>query len=87
METIASLVVGKPLNILIVAALFFVAYVAQRRTGSGSDGYPRSFLMAATVWAVYAAWEWSVVTLTPEANIRADLMVIWPHRESWSGRS
>jgi hypothetical protein len=78
METIASLVVGEPLNILAIVAVFFAAYIAQRRTGFGSDRHPRSFLMAAAAWVVYAAWEWLVVTRTPEANIRVDLMLIWP---------
>lgn len=26
----------------------------------------------------YAAWEWLVQIQTPEANIRADLLLIWP---------
>jgi hypothetical protein len=30
------------------------------------------------VWALSAAWERLVVTRTPDANIRADLLVIWP---------
>jgi hypothetical protein len=32
----------------------------------------------AVAWAVYAAWEWLVLVRTPDANIRIDLMVIWP---------
>ena len=34
--------------------------------------------MAATAWVIYAAWEWLVVTFSPEANIRVDLMLICP---------
>ena len=34
--------------------------------------------MAAGAWALYAAWEWLVQVRTPEANIRVDLLVIWP---------
>jgi hypothetical protein len=29
-------------------------------------------------WALYAAWEWVVLTRTPEADIRVDLLLIWP---------
>jgi CDP-diglyceride synthetase len=28
--------------------------------------------------AVFAAWEWLVMTRTPDANIRVDLLLIWP---------
>jgi hypothetical protein len=34
--------------------------------------------VAAITWALYAAWEWLVQVRTPEANIRVDLLVIWP---------
>lgn len=33
---------------------------------------------AGMAWLVYAAWEWLVLVKTPEANIRVDLLVIWP---------
>lgn len=78
MEHLASLFVGKPLSILAVAAVVLAAYFAQRRTRFGSDRHPRSLLVVATAWAVYAGWEWLVLLRTPEANIRVDLMVIWP---------
>ncbi len=29
-------------------------------------------------WLAYDAWEWLVMTRTPEADIRVDLLVIWP---------
>lgn len=77
METLASLFVGKPLNILVVAVVFLAAWFVRHRSGSGSRR-PHSLLVVAVAWAVYAAWEWLVVTRTPEANIRVDLMVIWP---------
>jgi hypothetical protein len=35
-------------------------------------------LLAAGGWLLYAAWEWLVLTKTPEANIRVGLLVIWP---------
>jgi hypothetical protein len=34
--------------------------------------------VAAAAWGLYAAWEWIVQAWTPEANIRADLLAIWP---------
>jgi hypothetical protein len=78
MAYLASLLVGKPLLILAVAAVFIATYVIQRRLGFGSDRHPRSLLVVAAAWAVYASWEWLVLIRTPEANIRVDLMLIWP---------
>jgi hypothetical protein len=34
--------------------------------------------VAAVGWALYALWELLVHVRTPEANIRVDLLVIWP---------
>ena len=78
MEMLSSLLVGKPLNIVAVAFVFLVAFFLQRLSGMGSDRHPRALLVVAAAWVFYAAWEWLVVTHTPEANIRVDLLLIWP---------
>lgn len=78
MEQLASLVVHRPLNILIVAAVFFVGFLVVRYTPMGEGRNANLLLVPAVGWALYAAWEWLVMTRTPEANIRVDLMVIWP---------
>jgi hypothetical protein len=75
---LASLFVGKPLNILAVAVLFGGAHFVLRTTASGRFGRTRSLLVAAGMWALYAAWEWLVQVRTPQANIRVDLLLIWP---------
>jgi hypothetical protein len=77
-EYLASLFVGRPLTILAVAGVYLAAYIALRRIRLGSNCRPGSLLIVAAVWTVYAAWEWLVLVRTPEANIRVDLMVIWP---------
>jgi hypothetical protein len=35
-------------------------------------------LVPTAAWVLYAVWEWLVVWRTPEANIRVDLLLIWP---------
>ena len=75
---LASLLVGKPVNILIVSMAFFVAYLVSRLTAPANRRRVRSLFIASVIWGVYAAWEWLVQALTPEANIRVDLLVIWP---------
>jgi hypothetical protein len=77
MEIIASLFVGEPLPILAVAVVFLVAWLVQWNS-SFSPRRPLSLLIVSAAWAAYAVWEWLVITFTPEANIRADLLIIWP---------
>jgi hypothetical protein len=76
-ELLASLVVHKPLNIVIVAAVFGILY-AVRRITAGAECHTGLLLVAVVGWLLYAAWEWLVMTRTPEANIRVDLLLIWP---------
>jgi hypothetical protein len=78
MGLLASLFVGKPLNILALAVLFLAGYLTLRFTTFSTNRYPRSLLIVSIAWGLYAAWEWLVQIKTPEANIRVDLMVIWP---------
>jgi hypothetical protein len=78
MTLLASLLVGKPLNVLAVALLFFIGHLLLRLTALGQGRRARPLLVAAGIWALYAAWEWLVQVRTPEANIRVDLMLIWP---------
>jgi hypothetical protein len=77
-ELLAALFVGKPLSILAVAAFFLAGYLALRFAALGAGRHPRWLLAAAGAWGLYAAWEWLVLVRTPEANIRVDLLVIWP---------
>ena len=78
MNAIASLLVQRPLNILIVAAVFGIGYLVLRSSELGSGRHPAALLVPTICWALYAAWEALVVWRTPEANIRVDLMLIWP---------
>ena len=78
MEYLASLFVGKPLNLLVVTALFLAGYLVLRVRALGAGRRPRPLLVAAIAWALYAVWEWQVHIHTPDANIRVDLLVIWP---------
>jgi uncharacterized membrane protein len=78
MKLLASLFVGKPLNILLVAALFFAGYLVARQSSLTAGRRPHALLAAVAAWVVYAAWEWAIQIRTPEANIRADLLAIWP---------
>ena len=78
MESLASLCVHRPFHILIVAAVFAAGYLVLRFTALGEAKHASALLVPAIGWALYAAWEWLVMVNTPEANIRVDLLVIWP---------
>jgi hypothetical protein len=78
MELLASLLVGKPQNILVVAIVFLAGYIVLRFAALGIDHNPRPLLIVSIAWGLYAAWEWLVQIKTPEANIRVDLLVMWP---------
>lgn len=78
MDFMASLLVGKPLHILLVAAGLLSAYLGVRFHGRGRRTKLRPVLVNAIAWSAYAAWEWLVQIQTPEASIRVDLLLIWP---------
>ncbi|MFW2364923.1 MAG: hypothetical protein ACN4GW_00790 [Desulforhopalus sp.] len=78
MNFLSSLFVLKPLNIFIVAVFFLAGYLVLRFTALGAERKPRSLLIASCAWGLYAAYELLVLIRTPEANIRVDLLVIWP---------
>jgi uncharacterized membrane protein YjjP (DUF1212 family) len=78
MEFLASLFVGKPLNIAVVAIVLLAAYLARRfimTSGRARSGW---LLTAAVAWAIYAGWERLVLVQSPDANIRVDLLLIYP---------
>lgn len=77
-QMLTSLLVGKPANILIVSIAFLLAYLVPRFTTPAKQRRFRPFLVGSVAWGIYAAWEWLVQTKTPEADIRFDLLVIWP---------
>lgn len=78
MKVLASFFVGQPLHILIIALIFGVGFLVTRFTDLGSERHPLALLVVVVAWAVYAAWEWLVITRTPEADIRVDLLLVWP---------
>jgi hypothetical protein len=77
-QMLASLLVEKPANILIVSIAFFLAYLVPRFTAPAKQRRFKPFFVASIAWGIYAAWEWLVQAKTPEANIRFDLLLIWP---------
>lgn len=77
-EVLARVLIAHPLHIFEVAVLHFGVWAGITMTAM--RGSPKGNVMwaPALLWLVYAAWEWGVGAVTPEANIRVDLLLIWP---------
>ena len=78
MDTLSRFFVQQPLHILAVALVHFVLWAALRFGKIPVVRHPNALLLPALAWMAYAAWEWLVLVKTPEANIRVDLLIIWP---------
>ena len=78
MEHLGLLFAGKPFNSVAVAVVFVALCFAQRAKTGGEDFHFRWPLTAVVGWLLYGAWEWLILDRTPEANIRVDLLLIYP---------
>jgi hypothetical protein len=78
MEMLASLLVAKPINILLVSLILFSAHFLLPRADPHTRYWRHPLFFAGMGWAVYSAWEWWVLVESPEADIRIDLLLIWP---------
>jgi len=78
MTDLSAWIVHKPLNLLVVGVLFAGLYFVRRSTDTRKGRRPMLLLVPAVSWGVYAAWEWLVMTVSPEADIRVDLLLIVP---------
>ena len=70
--------VQQPRHILAMAGLYLLVWAALRWVPSWEVRQADALLAPAAGWLVYAAWEWLVLAKTPEADIRVDLLLIWP---------
>ena len=78
LESLASVLVGHPLRIVAVALLHFGLWAAIAATAMRGSPKGNVMWVPPLAWLAYAAWEWLVGTVTPEANIRVDLLIAWP---------
>ena len=77
-EFLAEIFVGQPLHIVAVSVIFLAAYLTLQIVARGENRPSPWLLWAAFAWSAYALCEWLVLVATPEANIRFDLLLIWP---------
>ncbi len=77
MDTLATWFVGQPLHILLVALPFAALAWWPRKPGAAVRSNT-AMAWAAGAWLAYAGWEALVQWRTPEADLRVDLLLIWP---------
>ena len=70
--------VHRPLLYMGFAGAFALLLLLTRLTAFGSGKSLRPLWIAAAAWALSGLWEYVVMTRTPEANIRVDLLVLLP---------
>jgi hypothetical protein len=76
MSELLNLFVHEPMRILALAALYLAIWGALRLSRLGRRADP--LLLPCAFCLAFAGWEWLVLIRTPEANIRVDLLLIWP---------
>ena len=75
MDDLSHLFVQKPLSALGVSLALYAAWLGLRFL---RNTRVKGLWVAALAWLAYAVWEWRVLVVTPEANIRVDLLIIFP---------
>lgn len=66
------------MHVLLVASVYLLLWLMFRYLRGNVIHHPNAILVPAAFALIYAGWEWLVTVKTPEANIRVDLMLIWP---------
>ncbi|KAB1857999.1 hypothetical protein F4W09_04480 [Acinetobacter tandoii] len=76
MNFLTNLLVAKPLFIFGIACVFFIGYLIVRNFSHRRSA--KYLGLTAILWLLYACWEFWVQFKTPQADIRIDLLIIWP---------
>ena len=77
-ETLSRWLVQRPEHILLIAVGYAALWALLRTTILRATPRANVFLVPAALCLAYAAWEWLLLRKSPEADIRFDLLVIWP---------
>ena len=78
MSQILSWFVHHPLRLAALAVPFILLWLFLGRDNGARAARSRVLLYPAGLFLAFAGWEWLVMTRTPDADIRVDLLLIWP---------
>lgn len=76
MATFMGWFVQHPLRILALGAAYGLVWAVLRASPMGSRA--NVLLLPATYCALFAAWETWILVRTPDADMRVDLLLVWP---------
>jgi hypothetical protein len=77
-EVLSRWLLQRPDHILAIAAAHLALWAVCRATVLRNAPKANVLWIPGVLWIAYAAWEWLVLKKTPEADIRVDLLLLWP---------
>jgi len=78
LEMLSRWLIQQPAHILLIAAVNLALWAVCRATVLRTVPTSNVLWVPTVAWLAYAGWEWLVLVKSPEANIRVDLLLIWP---------
>jgi hypothetical protein len=78
LEILGHWLIQQPGHILLVATFNLALWAVCRETVLWTVPRSNVLWVPAVLWLAYAVWEWLVLMKTPGADIRIDLLLIWP---------
>jgi hypothetical protein len=78
MDALSRFFVQQPLHIMAVAAGHGVLWAVLRFSRVPRVSHVDALLVPTLPWSASGVWEWRVLVQPPEANIRVDLLIVWP---------
>lgn len=79
MGAVGSFFIDHPWRAAVIGVIFVLAFiVVLMRSGRPSSAGGWAIGVTAVLWLLYAAWEWGIQRNSPDANIRIDLLLIYP---------
>jgi hypothetical protein len=78
LEMLSRWLIQQPAHILLIAAVNLALWAVCRATVLRTVPTSNVLWVPAVAWLAYAGWEWLVLVKSPEADIRVDLLLIWP---------
>jgi hypothetical protein len=78
LEVLSRWLIQQPAHILLIAAINLALWAAGRATVLRIVPISNVLWVPTIAWLAHAGWEWLVLVKSPEANVRVEVVLIWP---------